>query len=184
MQKVASPKLKKTVLKYLAEHYTMTIATAKGVVPWAASVFYASDGFTFYFLSDPESLHSKNIAENPVVGVTVNEDYHDWRKIKGIQMEGKAKLVSTEDETQKAIATYAEKYPFTAAYLKLMSSSPRIAEYLDKFLRKLPFVPGLPTTLNFRFYKVIPTKVRFIDNEKSFGHHEEFTLALEDTTKS
>jgi len=165
------------VLKYLNEHYTMTIATAKGETPWAAALFYASDGFTLYFLSDTDDRHSKNIAENPLVAVTVNEDYHDWRKIKGIQMEGKAALVSTEDEMAKAIATYVEKYSFTAAYLKLMSSSfPKIVGHLDKLLSKLPFVPGLPTTFTVKFYKMTPTKVRFIDNEKSFGRHEEFTL--------
>ncbi len=155
----------------------MTIATANEETPWAASVFYANDGFTLYFLSDPESRHSKDIAENPVVAVTVNEDYHDWRKIKGIQMEGKAELVTTEEEMAKAVATYVAKYSFTAAYLKLMSSPfPSIAGYLDKLLSRLPFVPGLPTTFTARFYKITPTKVRFIDNEKSFGHHEEFIL--------
>jgi len=155
----------------------MTIATAKGEISWAAAVLYANDGFTLYFLSDPDSRHSKEIAENPVVAVTVNEDYHDWRKIKGIQMEGKVELVVTEDEMAQAVSAYVEKYSFTAAYLKLMSSSfPKVAGYLDKLLSRLPFVPGLPTTFTVKFYKMIPTRVRFIDNEKSFGHHEEFTL--------
>ncbi len=169
--------IRETVLKYLREHYTMTLATAKDETPWAASVFYANDGFTLYFLSDPESRHSKDIAENPVVAVTVNEDYHDWRKIKGIQLEGKAELVATEDEVAKAVATYVKKYSFTAPYLKLISSPfPKIVGYLDKLLSKLPFVPGLPTTFAIKFYKITPRKVHFINNEKRFGHHEEFTL--------
>lgn len=177
MPKVASGQLKETVLKYLREHYTMTIATADGKTPWAAAVFYVSDGFTLYFLSDPESRHSKNIAVNPGVAVTINEDYHDWRKIKGIQIEGKAELVVAEDEVARAVATYVDKYSFTAAYLKLMSSPfPKIVGYLDKLLSRLPFAPGLPATFTASFYKVTPTKVRFIDNEKSFSHHEEFTI--------
>ena len=177
MPKAASSKVKEQVLKYLKEHYTMTIATAEGETPWAASVFYANDGFTLYFLSDPESRHSENIAGNPVVAVTINEDYHDWRKIKGIQMEGKAELVTTEDQVARAVETYVNKYSFTAAYLKLISSPfPKIVGHLDKLLSRLPLVPGLPTTFTASFYKVIPTKVRFIDNEKSFSHHEEFLL--------
>ncbi len=175
-------KIKETVLNYLKEHYTMTIATAGDGAPWAASVFYANDGFFLYFLSDPDSRHSKDIAGNPRVGITVNEDYHDWRKIKGVQMEGKAELVATEDETARAVATYVDKYPFSAAYLKLMSSPfPGIAQQLDKLLSKLPFAPGLPTTFNVKFYKVAASRVRFIDNEKSFGHHEEFAPAPEDS---
>jgi uncharacterized protein YhbP (UPF0306 family) len=172
---IDTPKLKETVLKYLKEHNTMTIATAKGENPWAAAIFYANDGFTLYFLSDLESRHSRDIAESPVVAVTIHEDYHDWRKIKGIQMEGKAEAVTTEDEIAKAVATYVAKYSFTAAYLKLLSSPfPKIVGYLDNLLSKLPFVPGLPTIPSFSFYKITPAKIRFIDNEKSFGHHEEF----------
>ena len=177
MKDTANDKLKETVLKYLEEHYTMTIATAKGESPWAAAVFYANDGFTLYFLSDPEARHSKSIAENPVVAVTVNEDYHDWREIKGIQMDGKAELVSTEEEMAKATAAYVAKYPFTAVYLKLMASPfPKVVKYLDKFLSKLPSVPSFSTPFDARFYKVVPGKVRFIDNEKDFAHPEEFTL--------
>ncbi len=170
-------KLRETVLKYLAEHYTMTIATAKGRVPWAASVFYASDGFTLYFLSDPDSRHSKDIEKNSFVAVTVNEDYHDWRQIKGIQIEGKAEPVTTEDEVARAITAYATKYPFTAVYLKLMSTPfPKVVKYLDKFLSRLPSAPSFATAVNHRFYRVLPDRVRFIDNAKSFGHNEEFTL--------
>lgn len=176
MPKVVSPRLKEIVLKYLKEHYTMSVATAKVETPWAAAVFYANDGFTLYFLSDPESRHSKDIAENPLVAVSVNEDYHDWRKIKGIQMEGKAELVA-EQEIAKAVTAYVEKYSFTATYLRLMTFSfPRIAGYLDRLLSRFPFMPGLPATFTAKFYKITPTRVRFIDNEKGFGHHEEFTL--------
>ena len=155
----------------------MTIATARDDSPWAAAVFYANDEFTFYFLSDPDSCHSKHIAINPVVGITVNEDYHDWRKIKGIQIEGKAAMISTEEETAKAVATYVAKYLFTAPYLKVMSSPfPGIVKQLDRLLSKLPFAPGLPTTFNVKFYKVTASRVRLIDNEKGFAHHEEFSL--------
>ena len=92
-------------------------------------------------------------------------------------MEGKAELVATEDEVARAVATYVKKYSFTAAYLKLLSFPfPKIVGYLDRLLSRLPIVPGLPTTFTASFYKIVPTKVRFIDNEKSFSHHEEFLL--------
>jgi hypothetical protein len=174
---MAGDKLSETVLNYLEKHCTMTVATTQDNIPWAASVFYANDGFNLYFLSNPKDRHSEDISENPVVAVTVNEDYHDWRKIKGIQIDGKAELLSTEDEIAKANAVYAAKYPFTAAYLKLMSSPfPKLVKYLDKLLSRLPSVPSFTTTVSHRFYKVVPRKVRFIDNESNFGYHEEFEL--------
>ena len=155
----------------------MTIATAVDEATWAATLFYANDGFNLYFLSDPESRHSKHIARNSTVAVTVNEDYHDWRRIKGVQIAGRAEVVDTEEEMARAVATYVKKYSFTAPYLKLMSSPfPRIARRLDRLLSRLPLAPSLPATFNARFYKVTSTNVRFIDNEKGFAHHEEFTL--------
>lgn len=155
----------------------MTLATAKGESPWAAAVFYANDGFTLYFLSDPECRHSKDIAENPIVAATVNEDYHDWREIKGIQMDGKVELVSTEEDMAKAVAVYVVRYPFTSMYLKLMSTPfPKVIKYLEKLLSRMPSVPSFSTPFNAKFYKMVPRKVRFIDNERNFAQPEEFTL--------
>ena len=92
-------------------------------------------------------------------------------------MEGKAELVTAEDDMTRAVATYAAKYPFTVPYLKLMSSPfPGIVRHLDKILEKLPFTVGLPKTFNVKFYRLTATRIRFTDNEKGFAHHDEFTL--------
>ena len=71
----------------------MTLATCAGDAPWAATVFFASDDLQLYFFSSPDSRHCQNLALNPKVAVTIQEDYHDWRKIKGIQLEGQVALV-------------------------------------------------------------------------------------------
>ena len=70
--------LKQQVLSYLETHNTMTLGTCSGDVPWAATVFYASDDLCLYFSSVPDSRHCQNLAANPRVAVTVQEDYHDW----------------------------------------------------------------------------------------------------------
>ena len=103
--------LKQQVLSYLETHNTMTLGTCSGDVPWAATVFYASDDLRLYFFSVPDSRHCQNLAANPRVAVTVQEDYHDWQKIKGIQLEGTAILVDSIIEKAKAMAVYARKYP-------------------------------------------------------------------------
>lgn len=155
----------------------MTIATVGEGKPWAAAVFYASDGLDLYFLSDPASRHSRDIASNPAVAIAVHEDYHDWRKIKGLQMEADARLAAGEEDMARAVAVYSEKYAFTAPFLKLMASPfPRIMRHLDSILARAPFVSGLPATFNVKFYKVMPRRIRIIDNEKGFSHREEFTI--------
>lgn len=169
--------VKQRVLAYLKDHNTMTLATSLGDRPWAAALFYASDGLNLYFLSDPETLHVHNMAANPKVAVTINEDYHDWKKIKGIQLEGEGKLIIDEGELAKAVAVYVDKYPFVATYLKvIMSPFAGIARFLDRFIEKLPFPTPLPSTAPTKFYKITPHRAWFIDNEIKFGHREEFPL--------
>jgi uncharacterized protein YhbP (UPF0306 family) len=151
--------LKQQVLGYLEGHNTMTLGTCSGDVPWAATVFYASDDLRLYFFSVPDSRHCENLAANPRVAVTVQEDYHDWQKIKGIQLEGTAILVDSLIEKAKAMAVYARKYP---EVIKLFTN-PASGVFYKAFLK-------------VKFYCVIPKKLFFIDNEQGFGKRQELVI--------
>jgi uncharacterized protein len=152
--------LEQQVLEYLKTHNTMTLATCSGDVPWGATVFYASDRLKLYFFSAPQSRHGQNLATNPRVAVTVQEDYKDWRQIKGIQLEGQALLVDSVIEKSKAMAVYALKYP---EIIKLFTT-PGSGVFYQAFLK-------------VKFYCVIPDKVFFIDNAQGFGKRQELDLA-------
>jgi uncharacterized protein YhbP (UPF0306 family) len=151
--------LKQQVLDYLASHNTMTLATCDGDVPWAATVFYASDDLKLYFFSSPESRHCQNLAANARVAVTIQEDYKDWRLIKGIQLEGKVELGDSVIDKAKAIAIYARKYP---AVIKLFTD-PVNGVYHRAFLK-------------VKFYCVVPERLFFIDNEQGFGKRQELPI--------
>jgi hypothetical protein len=103
--------MKETLLQFLDNHNTMSLATSRGNNPFAASLFYANDGLIIYFLSNPDSDHSINFSQNPNVAITINQDYSDWRMIKGLQINGKAYKVSEED-LPAAIKSYSKKHPF------------------------------------------------------------------------
>lgn len=152
--------LKQQVLSYLETHNTMTLATCSGNVPWAATVFYASDDLRLYFFSVPDSRHCQNLAANPRVAVTVQEDYHDWQGIKGIQLEGTAILVDSIIEKAKAMAVYARKYP---EVIKLFTN-PASGMFYKAFLK-------------VKFYCVVPQKLFLIDNEQGFGKRQELVIA-------
>ena len=137
----------------------MTLATCSGDLPWAATVFYASEDLRLYFFSAPDSRHAQNLASNPRVAVTVQEDYKDWRKIKGIQLEGQVALVDGVIEKAKAMAVYAVKYP---EVIKLFAD-PSSGIFHKAFLK-------------VKFYCVTPEKVFFIDNEQGFGKRQELAL--------
>jgi hypothetical protein len=51
----------------------MTLATADADgVPWASPVWYATeDGRAFYWVSDPNARHSRNIAQRPEIAIVI-----------------------------------------------------------------------------------------------------------------
>ncbi len=149
------------VQAYLKSHHVMTLATAGDGPPHAAGIFFASDGFTLYFVSDPGTRHGADIAIQPQVAVTIHEDYDDWRQIQGLQIEGPAGVVQSKLELVKASAVYLRKYPWARPFL----ASP--ASISAQVARKAS---------NIRFHKVVAHWVRFVDNRKGFGHHEELLL--------
>ena len=151
-----SEELKRQILQYLEAHNTMTLATCADNVPWAATVFYASDDLSLYFFSAPDSRHCQNLAVNARVAVTIQEDYKDWRQIKGIQLEGKVTLVDSVLEKAKALAVYARKYPDV---IKLFTD-PSSGLFYKAFLK-------------VKFYRVTPENAFFIDNAQGFGKRRE-----------
>lgn len=155
-----SKDLKQQILSYMESHNTMTLGTCQGDIPWAATVFYASDGFRLYFFSAPDSRHCQNLAVNPRVAVTIQEDYHDWRKIKGIQLEGKVAAVSSLLEKGKAMAAYLRKYP---EVMKIFTD-PSSGVLYQAFLK-------------VKFYCVVPERIFYIDNEQGFGKRQELILS-------
>jgi len=152
--------LKQQILDYMQAHNTMTLATSVGDVPWAATVFYASDDLRLYFFSAPDSRHCQNLAVNARLAVTIQEDYQDWRQIKGIQLEGNVALVDGVLEKTKAMAVYARKYP---GVIKLFTD-PASGVFYKAFLK-------------VKFYCVTPQKVFFIDNEQGFGKRQELPVS-------
>ena len=145
-------------LEYLAAHNTLTVATTGPNGLWAAAVFYVNDAFVLYWLSDPASRHSQNIARHPDVAVTVHEDYRDWRVIQGMQMEGTAGEIGPIRSAGGAMRLYAAKYPFLSDW---RNPPPALAAALD----------------GARVYRFTPRRVFFIDNTRGFGHREEIDPA-------
>jgi hypothetical protein len=148
------------ILTYLEAHNTMTLGTCRDGAPWAATVFYSSAGLDLYFISPPDSRHCQNLAANPRVAVTIQEDYRDWRKIKGIQLEGKVEPVEGEAARAAAIATYSRKYP---EVMKLFTDPG--SELFYRAFQKT------------RFYRVVAERVFYIDNERGFGRRQEWIVA-------
>lgn len=146
--------LRERVLAYLCAHHVATLATHGPEGPWAAAVFYASNGFDLYFLSSPSSRHCRNLAIGARAAAAVQEDYADWREIRGVQLEGTVTELDGANE-RSARSLYGEKFRF------VVGAGGVIAQALEKV----------------RWYRLTPERLYFVDNSKRFGHREEVALA-------
>ena len=153
---MAISKLQQRVRDYLGAHHVATLATTGSDGPWAAAVFYVSDGYTLYFLSSPGTRHCGNLKQDPRVAVTIQEDYSGWKEIKGIQLEGRVRELAGAEETE-ARRLYAEKYPLIG----------QLAMMPDAIVKALARV---------RWYRLDPARMYFIDNSAAFGQRDEVKL--------
>ncbi len=136
-------------LTYIQTHQVMTLATGGTDGVWAAAVFYAADEFTFYFISAGHTRHAQNIAQNPHVAVTIQEDYKDWPAIQGIQLEGDVTLLHGAQQ-KHAIAFYQQRFPFIANADAKMQAA----------------------LLRMNWYCLQPVQLYFIDNRLGLGHRD------------
>jgi len=137
--------------EYLFEHNVLCLATSSQNRPWVAPVFYTVYLDRLVFLSAPHTLHCRNIAANPIVSASVQEDYKDWAEIKGIQLQGTVKRVS-EVETPAVIEVYSRKFPVTG-----LGAPAEIANALEKI----------------QWFEISVEQLLFIDNSRGLGHRVE-----------
>lgn len=151
--------LERQILDYVQSHNTMTLGTCHAGTPWNATVFYASDQFQLYFFSRPDSRHCTNLEANARVAVTIQEDYKDWREIKGIQLEGTVERIDSLVTKGKAMVIYARKYPEVIKRF----TDPGSGVFHEAFLK-------------VKFYRVCPERVCYIDNAQGFGKRQELVI--------
>jgi len=144
--------VEKKLAGFLTTQKLLSLATIseKGT-PYSATVTYVSEGTTLYFMTDSRTRKMANIAKNPQISYTVDEDYNaDWSKIQGVQMEGKAVVVTDKAELQKIQALLMQKFP---QFARMMAD--------------------MPPNTNAVLVKLIPASGSFLDNSLGFGHRAE-----------
>ena len=136
----------------LEETSTVILATrsADGT-PRATPVYFAVDaGLRLIFLSDPKSLHAENCAREPRASVALYADEPDWRKLRGVQMQGSVERLSGEAAEAAGRAVYAGRFPFIGQLAEALAVSAA--------------------------YAFTPAWIRLIDNRRGFGFQQEWRL--------
>lgn len=154
----------------LQGHTTLTLATWTPEGPQAAPLFFAhswldqgvdEDRLLVYFISNPESDHAQALVQQPAVAAAIYQDGQDWQMIRGLQLEGMARVVRNETERQQALTAYGIKYPFVAPGLMQRDGGP------------LELAGPLAQS---RFFVIEVDWIRLIDNTRGFGYREEMSF--------
>lgn len=150
------------IQRMLESHNTLTLATVKDGLPWAATVFYASDDtLNLFFVSDHRTRHAQEMTANPTVALAINADVDDWNGVRGLQIEGTAGKVEGA-ERARVLALYLGKFLSVRALFETPRSPDEqtIAQRLK----------------NTDFWRVTPRFIRLIDNARGFGFKLELRL--------
>ena len=140
---------------------TMTLATCKENVAWAAPVYYVFLKSAFYFFSDPASRHILESLESGQASGAVHGFAAGWQEIRGIQMTGRIEALSMGVESAEVIMVYLKKFQFTK---ELFSSG-------------IPLNPDAFTSrFKVKLYKFNPTLIYYLDNSFRFGFRERVML--------
>ncbi|MFA9460644.1 pyridoxamine 5'-phosphate oxidase family protein [Thiohalorhabdus sp. Cl-TMA] len=141
------------ILDLLADHNILTLATVRpDGYPQAITVGYVNDGLTLYVGVGADSQKAANIAKDSRASLTVDRDYADWNKIKGLSMGGRAELVDDEAEIQRALDLMLKKFP---QITELLGSDESLAEMDEMAL-----------------IRITPEVISVLNYELGFGHTE------------
>lgn len=136
----------------------MVIATY-GEYPWIATVYYSLDkDLNFYFLSDPATLHCRQIESNPNVALSISDaPQNPVSKKKGVQIFGVAEKISEIHKITHALNLWRKTLGVTSA------------AYTYKGMMK--------KAIKGRMYKVEPRKMKLF-NEELWTEGSEPTITL------
>lgn len=156
--------LKERVMDLLRRNRTMTLACGDDDGIWSAPVFYANDGYSLIWVSNPNSRHSKAFEANGKAAVSIYKSDTEWQKIQGLQISGHVEKAASEAETKQLLSVYTRKFPFTGAFFSQKGLLPEPIK--TKVKEKVRDVT---------FYRLIPDSIRLVDNTIRFGFKFEFT---------
>ena len=155
---MTEPVLADEIEAFLAEHNVISLATcdAEGL-PHAANLFFANDGLTLYWVSDPETRHSRHLGAGAQIAATIAPDCRDYAEIKGLQIKGRCRPVDDAQARAHGMQCLLRRYEF----LKQFQDGPAaLQEQFDKAV----------------LYRLDPETITLIDNTKGFGFKQTLNL--------
>ena len=149
--------LEERIIEFLKEPNMCVLATCGDGLPRATPIEYHSKGITIYFVGEP-GTKLENMKKNSNVSIGIFLPYTGWDSAKGVQITGKAKIISRENSTEfkEGLATYQwekaakelglKTFPETG--VELVKVEPEKIEFIDMSLKKIGFSPRQTLKVN------------------------------------
>lgn len=105
---------KKELIKFIKSKKLLILSTVdKKGRPWTCNVYFSVDkDFNLFFVSSPNSNHSKHIKDNPHVSFSIAwHDEEDLGNRKGVQGTGTCKRVTNASEIIKLLKNHYKYFP-------------------------------------------------------------------------
>ncbi len=142
--------LKDKIYEYLSSHYYLNLATVSPQGrPMAHTMAYVSENAVTYLATNKNTRKVQNIMHNPYVAYTVDEDNPDWFDMQALQVEGKASIITGENELREVGEIMAAKFPVAA---------------------------DMPPDPDIIMIKIEPEVIYYLDYSVKFGHREQVNL--------
>jgi len=125
--------LKKEIRHFLQEHNTGSLGTVIGNMPRSSPVmYYVGEGLDTYVVSAGGSKFQA-IAENPNVCLLVHTDFLDHRRIKGVQIFGKARAGQAGDPVYEECRAFVPDH-ILKDDVKVIKVTPQEVVYLNSLI--------------------------------------------------
>jgi len=122
-------RLKKDVAELIQWERVCRVATvSEEGMPHLVPVCHVVDDGKIYFASGNDGRKALNLAENPRVAVTVDLYSEDWTHIKGVMVQGRARLIARGTAFRRIRALLYRKYPQYAREAALDPSDSMVVE--------------------------------------------------------
>jgi len=119
------------IKKYLNECKLMQVSTSRNNKPRIFNCWFSYDkDFNFYYISPSSAKHSKDIAKNPNVAVSIVSPKINkgvGQEVQGLMFEGTAKQVKGE-ELLSAYMNLFKRYPKVSQYIKLVNKKVKMKD--------------------------------------------------------
>lgn len=106
--------LNKLAKKIIRNNQYLTLSTTdKNGKPWVSIMAYVIDqNYNFYFISQPTSLHSKHIKNNPDIALTIYDSRQPFGLGVGLQIKGLADEIGEKDQNYVEKIYFGRRYPY------------------------------------------------------------------------